>query len=655
MFHTIKKNVQDQFTKMTKGNPTLFYVDVAKNELFDAYINALPDDEKASHICNCCRQFINNYGNIVTIKNGKLQTLWDFENVAPYDKVPSALSGIIRAKAIDGLFLSKIANLGTNFNHQQLGTGEVIRWDHFYINLPASYVTRSHLSIESIMGTHRATKDVFQRSLDTLTEESITTVLDLIAQNQLYRGKEFEASLKKFQVHKNKYMKLRSTTEKSLFVWDNFVEGGRIRNTAIGSLLVNLSDGMPVEGAVRAFESMVAPANYKRPTAVVTEKMIKQAQEKIAELGISESLHRRHATEKDIPIDHLLYVHRMSNTVSVFDSLIADAPVNTKSFAKAKEVSLDSFIAEILPTATSVEILLENDNAFMSLIAPEYSDAKNILAWDNPISWTYQNNLTDVIKEKVKNAGGDVNGELRISLEWFNHDDLDLHVMEPNKNTIYFGSKRSNSGGCLDVDMHVGRGTTRTPVENITFNNLRTIQEGTYTVTVNNYCKRENNDFGFNLQIECQGNVIDLAHPKAIANGARITAVTFNYKKDKGISNLKTTLESSRTQKEVNNVLTSRFQTVNMITYSPNHWTNQIGNKHVFFIIKGAKVDIPLRPFFNEFLSQEMQENRKVFELISGKMMVNPTNDQLTGVGFSLTQKTQFITRVNNVVYKVNI
>ena len=47
--------------------------------------------------------------------------------------------------------------------------------------------------------------------------------------------------------------------------------------------------------------------------------------------------------------------------------------------------------------------------------------------------------FTSYIKEKVKNAGGNVNGVLRCSLSWFNYDDLDIHVKEPGGNHIYYG------------------------------------------------------------------------------------------------------------------------------------------------------------------------------------------------------------------------
>lgn len=650
MFKTIQTKVSSQFDMMAKSD--LFYVNMEKDELFNAYIQSLPEDERASHMCNCCRQFLNNYANIVTIKNGVLTTLWQFETVAPYDKVPAALHSLVVSKSIGGVFLSKESKLGTETNHQKLESGEIIKWNHFCATLPKDKVIRSSESLESIQGGFKATRDVFKRSLETITIDSVETVLEMIEQNTLYRGKESEGLLKNFLKHQKAFKK---STAKDLYVWDNFKDGGRVRNMAIGQLLVDLSEGKELERAVRSFESMVAPANYKRPTALVSAKMIQQAQEKIVELGIDQSMYRRHARKDDIPVSNLLFVNRDTRGDDVFAAMTAEVPVNMKSFARAQEMTLADFIKDILPTATKLEVLLENNIPFVSLLAPEHRDAPNMFAWDNTVSWTYQNNMTDVIKEKVKNAGGAVEGELRVSLEWFNDDDLDLYVTEPNGSKICFTSKHSRSSdGFLDVDMNIGKGcASRLPVENIIFKDKTRMLEGNYTVMVNNYAKRENIDLGFNIQIECQGNVYTLSHPK-VATGSELVA-TFTYKKSTGISDFKTTLSESMSQKEVNNVLTNRFQQVNMMMYSPNHWTNEIGNKHLFFIIDKAKVDNTLRPFFNEYLKPSLQEHRKVFEILGSKLMVEADEQQLTGIGFSLTQKSQVIVRVNKSVIKVNV
>lgn len=60
----------------------------------------------------------------------------------------------------------------------------------------------------------------------------------------------------------------------------NRVGCARIRNTAIGTLLVNISSGLELDDCVTAYERIMAPENYQRPKSIVTKRMIEEAQKK---------------------------------------------------------------------------------------------------------------------------------------------------------------------------------------------------------------------------------------------------------------------------------------------------------------------------------------------------------------------------------------
>jgi hypothetical protein len=90
------------------------------------------------------------------------------------------------------------------------------------------------------------------------------------------------------------------------------------------------------------------------------------------------------------------------------------------------------------------------------------------------------------IKQRVEAAGGLYAGvDIRASLLWNNRNDLDLHMITPAGEHIYFGSKKATCGGWLDVDMNV-RGETTKPVENIRWKK-DTAPKGKYKVYVQNY------------------------------------------------------------------------------------------------------------------------------------------------------------------------
>jgi hypothetical protein len=164
----------------------------------------------------------------------------------------------------------------------------------------------------------------------------------------------------------------------------------RIRNTAIGTLLIDLSDEMDLEIAVRKFEtSIMAPGGYKRPTALVSKAMVEKARAKVAELGIGDALERRHARLSDISISDVVFADRSARNVmgDVFD-LVPTKATKVKTLDKVETVGIDTFLNDMVPNVESMEVMLENEHIpnLMSLIAPQHKNAKLLFKWGNGFS-----------------------------------------------------------------------------------------------------------------------------------------------------------------------------------------------------------------------------------------------------------------------------
>ena len=661
-FQKFSNAVVKQFASMQQY--PMFRTDTDRDEIIETYLGAFPAGtnpiyrERTEHDCSCCKSFIRAVGNAVAIiKDGetyKLQSIWDIRVDDEYQVVADALSAYVKSKAIANVFIHDQNVAGQEKSFEQL-IDRVHTYYHFHANIPAVYVNRD---AGSTLSKTRSDFDVFKRSLSELSIESVETVLELIAQNSIYRGEEHKFALNAFLACKQEYGGLLDD-QRNLAIWYTVhpmlgVSGSvlRIRNTAIGTLLVDLSEGKEIDHAVRAYEQVVAPANYKRPVALVTPKMINSAKEKIAELGMTSALERRYATLSDISINNILFADRSAKRIinpDVFDNLIKDSSKIVKVSGNVEQIGIDDFIKNVLPTASTVEVLVDNKhvNNLVSLVAPCDPTAEIMFKWDNGFSWDY-NGLADSIKERVKAAGGDVSGDICCRLAWYNLDDLDISMIEPSGYKIYFGNREKTSpcGGQLDVDMNASSGSSiRNPVENIFYRNSNKMKHGKYEVWVHNYRKRESIDVGFEIEIDILGKVYNITYGKAVPNNERIKVATLLYS-DTGIE-LVESLPHTAKSKKLWNINTLQYAKVDAIMYSPNYWHGRgVGNKHVFFMLNGCIKEGEARGFYNEFLKDSLTPHRKVLEMVGAKLKTEESPEQLSGLGFSLTQRNSVMVRI---------
>jgi hypothetical protein len=679
--------VKTQFDIMA-ATGKLFSVDVDKDQMYDTYLGAFkPEDnpmflERTVHDCNCCKSFIRSVGNAVAIIDDEIVTIWDIKTDGCYQPVADAMATLVRRKAIKNIFLSPTKTVGVPSNTREMEDGRVITFNHFNCVVPPIYVMRE-TDIPTKLGDVYSGFTVLQRGLKELTLDSLETIIELISQDSIYRGAEFLEAVKAFAALKREFLNVQGERQQEIFCWLAYKTvgaTGRFRNTAIGTLAVDLSDNMPLEKAVASFESKVAPANYKRPKSLITPAMIKHANEFVQEKDMESALYRRHATIDDISVNDVLFANKsVKMAKGVFDELMGDTAVNPKKFDKVEEIPIDMFLNQVLPTLKKVELLVPSSAAgnFMSLVAPVNPESPNILKWGNNFSWSYSGNVADSMKEQVRRAGGNVEGALRFTHSW-NHDGrnqslMDLHVFMPGYNprntgypkchNIYPLTRRVGwnnrkdfaSGGVQDVD-HTAPPGRNIPLENISFPNLYDMPVGKYTLKIHNWKQREPNITGFHAEVEFDGQIYKYVYDEALADKEWVTVavVTLDANRNFSIEHHIPHGTDAAKPVEMWGVNTNTFINVSMIMKSPNHWDGeQTGNMHTFFILEGCKNPDRPRGFYNEFLSNEFTEHRKVFEILAGKMVVEPSENQLSGVGFSSTKRASLLCRITGSVSRV--
>lgn len=668
--------LQRHFQEMCVDTSTLFEVDADKDALWNLYLDSFPPGTneifrtRREFDCSCCRSFIRQFGNVVVIKNNALETIWDFEtNDSTYQPVIEALSSYIKSRLVGGIHVCKLNKVGTVENKELDEFGKVITWNHLNVVVPDRFIDKTSRSEGDIQGQLRDTKNVFKRSLDEITQDSVETVMELIGQNSLYKGEEWNAVLQEFLKLKKEYTKISESKQQELYAWEKSVSVGavigRIRNHSIGVLLTDISEGIDLEKAVKKYEDIVAPSNYKRPKAIFTKKMLDDAKKTIEELGYLDSLPRRFATLEDITVNNILFSNRdvakRIGGFDVFEDMQNEVSIDPKKFSKVEEITIENFISNVLPTAKDVSVFLENkhDGNMVSLIAPVHKEASSMFKWGNCFSWAYSGNMTDcLMKERVKAAGGKVDGVLRFSIQWndtpdeYDKNDLDAHCTEPNGH-IYFGHMRNiYSGGHLDVDnTHPDHGTPA--VENITWGSTSTMKDGIYAFSVHNFSHRGGRN-GFRAEIEFEGKIYSYDYRKELKNKESVDVAKVTFSKKNGFS-ISECLPSSTSSRQIWNLHTNQFVPVSTIMLSPNYWDGQDGggHRHYFFMLKDCVNSERPNAFYNEFLKEDLMKHKRVFEALGGKMAVETVDDQLSGVGFSSTKRAELLVKVKGATERV--
>lgn len=656
-FSVFAEKVRQRFEEMSKHE--LFVTVLHADQIWDLYLASFPEGtnpifrERTEHDCSCCKSFIRNIGGVVALIEGEVHSVWNLNDLPhPYNEVADKLAQFVETYPITGLYRTDQRQYGAAHTIEALADGDTKKWSHF-----VGYIADKHFSKESakVGGEYNTTVQVFKRGLEELKPEAFTTVIDLIGAKNLYRGEEFLANLRGFQELQNIYLELPAD-EKATFIWRGAANPAvRFRNTAMGTLITDLSEGMPLEAAVKAFESKVAPTNYKRTTALITPRMIEDALKTLDELGLRDSLQRRHANLGDITINNVIWADNSAKALMkdgladlLMDATVAPAP----DIKNVTDISIDDFMANVVPKAQGIAALMKNSlvNNLVSLTAPVDPDAKLLFKWDNNFAWSYNGNITDSIKEKVKRAGGNTDAPLRISLAWFNGDDLDIHVRAPGvPSIICFHDKQ----GYLDVDMNAGSARNSTdPVENVSF---KAPKDGVYQVAVNNYNRRSSDNVGFVIELENNGAIQQFSHRTAVGQSQTVRfeiTVTNGVITDFKGSNDFVGGAIAQTKWGVS---TEQFVKVNTLMFSPNHWDDMaFGNKHWFFVLDGCLNDEPTRGIYNEFLDSALDKHRKVFEVLGAKTMCPPIAEQLSGLGFSSTKGDSVVVQVTSGARRQN-
>lgn len=677
-FNSFAKAVDDRLqrflTDAHAGKCVLLRSSITGDELYATYLSAFPEGtnpifrERTEHDCNCCKNYIRNVGTLQAVYPDRVSTIWSVDTGDFYATVGAELDAKLayRYTADKKAGIAPVPYLVRSYDHIHVGarpnqdTHENITWHHFYAKLP------DWLFVDGPAYSHIDAAITTSQAVLGWDLQAVKDVQELIAAGALYRGEQYSVAVRAavdFLEDTETYPVIRVMLA-ALNVKHGPVT--TIKNSSIGLLIEKYIETGSLETAVRSYEAVVAPHNYKRTTAVVTPRMIDAARKKVEDLGISDALSRRLALVEDIPVSAVRYSQAAARKVNPtpFDCLLESTRTLTTDIKGSVNMTIEEFMEKVIPTTQKLEMLVNpsDRSRIVTLTTAVDPEAPALFGWGNPFAWAYAGDVTDSVKQRVKTAGGMVDGDVRISLEWFDYDDLDLSMTLPfgtRERKVFFGHKKACNGNIqLDVDMNI-HAETQKPVENIVIKRLDRAYDGRYAVEVNNYTRRSGKQ-DFNVELEVNGK-LQVFSFKGSLHGL-MPVISFEVKNgvvgEVRIAHQRIIPGAAST---VGNLEGATWVPVEYIMDSPNCWgavPGKHGIAHLFFMLEGMKTEEPVRAYFNEYLRADLQEHRKVFEVLgaSGAMLETKGQRQLTGLGFNKQQGgTVTLRAVGNTTRTYNV
>ena len=179
------------------------------------------------------------------------------------------------------------------------------------------------------------------------------------------------------------------------------------------------------------------------------------------------------------------------------------------------------------------------------------------------------------------------------------------------------------------------------------------MKEGVYTFKIHNWNFRNPTTGGFKAEIAFGGNVYRFVRREPLQHKEWITLSKLELKN--GEFSILEMAENDSTPIEKWNIKTNQFVPVSVISYSPNYFDEQdgIGHRHLFFFLKDCVNNESPNGFYLEFLDNDLMKHKRVFEALGAKCHVVDTDDQLSGIGFSMTKRADLVVKVKGATERV--
>lgn len=597
------------------NNSVYFAADVTQEEIWDTYLNAFPENERQFHNCNCCRHFLRDVGGLIVFvkEDNKIvkKTMWEFSTLPEYQPAVNALHNLVKDKTVRIADIP-LKNVGIEYNYSEKHSRNFY---HFAYKFDKTQTSSVKSKLEGSL-------QVFSRTLSEWDFEAVDYVIQLIDERQL--PSTDSAGLKELSGYYNEMIAMNATPVE--YAAANLAQAYKVtnlRNTALGTLItdlskVGLSDQDEIDKVIGAYKRMVDPANYKQGESFISPATMKKLIETFVNTGLQNRLNRRYLQKHELNNVKWKYVEPATNNFLL--QMQKDLPVDVKRYSNAKTIKYSELLE--LPF-TELRMLFQEPKNLCTVLTSVEDEGPQLLSNKNDWNIMYTGNMSgaSMLHERVKAAGGTIN-YFNVSLGWHTNHDLDLALVLPNNDNVYYRVKKrmyKNTFFTLDIDAHAGgNDLVPHPVENIYSDAL---PDGKYKILVTNYLYNSGGiEDGFDVVIKLGDQLWEFHEPHCIKTNQK-------WIKEFEVINGKINLPNG-TVKQITKwgVKTNVFHNVEHVVEI---------DEHVLFLNSEFHPDETLETVNTaQILPAIYNDNKKAIQAMLRKTQVTVSPQSTSGLGF---------------------
>ena len=265
--------------------------------LFQAYLAALPEDQRVHYTCHACARFVERYGRLVAVESdgSTVPAFWPDDEEGWHGDALRAVHRIVKRARVTGVHVSSAA---------VWGEPETGPWRHLSAVPNAVYLeTPGRKNAVQRAAELREDHHMLCRALATHDVERARGALRMLREGALPRSERFTGMAEWF-LGLHDIAAKGSRRDNLIWFAVAMAPAGwaHVGNTVLGTLLDDIGAGKSQAAIVAAYREKMDGLQYQRPTAAPSDGQIERAEKIVAEMGLAASLPRRFARIDEAPM-----------------------------------------------------------------------------------------------------------------------------------------------------------------------------------------------------------------------------------------------------------------------------------------------------------------------------------------------------------------